>query len=78
MRKRESRREAYAAWQQAVRDLHERETELARSIDATPGGVSVETTQLRREVAQMRLLTESLHRIALAGVMPHAAMAATG
>jgi hypothetical protein len=78
MRKRESRREAYAAWQQAVRDLHEREIELARSVDATPGGVSLETTQLRREVAQMCLLTESLHRIALVGVMPHAAMAATG
>jgi hypothetical protein len=78
MRKRESRRESYAAWQKAVRDLREREIELARSIAAAPGGVSLETTQLRREVAQMRLLTESLHRIALAGVMPRAAMAATG
>jgi hypothetical protein len=76
MRKRESRRESYAAWQQAVRDLREREIELARSIDATPGGVSLETTQLRREVAQMLLLTESLQRIALAGLHPHAAHAA--
>lgn len=78
MRKRESRREAYAAWQNAVRDLRERETELACLVDATAGGVSLETTQLRREVAQMRLLTESLQRIALDGVLPRAVMAATG
>jgi hypothetical protein len=77
MRKRESR-ESYAAWRKAVNDLCEREIELARSIEVAPGGLSLETTQLRREVAQMRLLTDSLHRIALAGVMPRAAMAASG
>jgi hypothetical protein len=66
MRKRENQGEAHAAWQRAVTDLREREAELARSINAVPGGVSLESTQLTREVAQMRLLVESLALLALA------------
>jgi hypothetical protein len=58
--------EAHAAWQRAVADLSEREAELARSINAVLGGVSLESTQLTREVAQMRLLVESLALLALA------------
>jgi hypothetical protein len=66
MRKRENQGEAHAAWQRAVTDLREREAELARSINAVPCGVSLESTQLTREVAQMRLLVESLALLALA------------
>jgi hypothetical protein len=78
MRKRKSQAEAHAAWQRAVTDLRERETELARSINAVPGGVSLESTQLKREVAQMRLLVESLALPALAETPLVAVRAAKG
>jgi hypothetical protein len=49
-----------------VADLRDREIELASAIKAVAGGVSLESTQLKREVAQMRLLVESLALLALA------------
>lgn len=76
MLKRQSRREPYAAWKRAVRDLREREAELAQAIKASMGRACLETARLQREVAQMHLLTEALRHIALAGVGSPAAVIA--